>query len=81
MQLRDRDDLTRLMRLKDLNDRTLAQAAGLHHSTIHRLRHGDRDHTHLDTATAIADALQVSVDRLFRPARQNNPSQLANQGV
>jgi transcriptional regulator with XRE-family HTH domain len=78
MELRDPTDLVRLMRLKDLNDRTLAVAAGLHHTTIYRLRHGIRTQTHLDRATAIADALDVRVDALFRPAGQDTASETAN---
>jgi hypothetical protein len=76
MQLRDRDDLTKLMQLTDLpTDRALAAAAQLHHSTVHRI-HTHPDYlTHLDTATAIADALGVAVDKLFRPAGQNEPVQ------
>jgi transcriptional regulator with XRE-family HTH domain len=74
MELRDRDDLARLMRLKDFNDRTLAAAAGLNHTTIYRLRRGIRRETHLDTATAIADALDVAVAKLFRPMEQDAPS-------
>jgi DNA-binding XRE family transcriptional regulator len=80
MQLRNREDFARLMRLKQHNDRTLAAAADLSHTTIYRLRHGDRDYTHLDTATAIADALGVTVEALFRPLRQDGPYEFANQG-
>ena len=76
MRLRDRNDLTKLMQLKALDsDRALAAKAALHHSTVHRI-HTDPDYqTHLDTATAIADALGVEVGRLFRPAEQNEPVQ------
>lgn len=76
MQLRNQDDLSRLMRLKELNDRTLGQAAHLHHSTIYKIRHGDRPYCSRDVAIAIAEALEVSVDRLFRPATQDSPSGL-----
>lgn len=78
MQLRNREDLARLMRLKHFNDRTLAEATGLSHTTIYRLRHGDRPHCHRDRATAIAEALDVEVDALFRPAGQDDPSQPTN---
>jgi len=78
MQLRDRDDLTRLMRLKQLNDRTLAQAAHVSHTTIYRLRRGLRLQTHLDTASAIADALGVDVKALFSPMDQDSPSEATN---
>jgi DNA-binding XRE family transcriptional regulator len=76
MRLRDRNDLTKLMQLKALDsDRALAAEAELHHSTVHRI-HTDPDYlTHLDTATKIADALGVEVERLFAPAGQNGTSQ------
>lgn len=69
MRLRSQDDLTSLMRLKGMaSTRALAAETQLHHSTVHRI-HSDPDYrTSLDTATAIASALGVKVERLFRPA-------------
>lgn len=75
MQLRDREDFTRLMRLKRLNDRLLAEAADLSHTTIYRLRHGDRIVTSRETATAVAEALGVEVDALFQPMSQDASSE------
>lgn len=72
--IRDHSDLEQLMRLKDLpTDRDLARAAGLHHSTVNRIRGGR--HCHLDNATKIADALGVRVDKLFRPESGDDVSQ------
>lgn len=66
------------MRLKQLSDRTLGQAADIDHTTIYRLRSGKRVKTHLDTASAIADALGVDVKVLFSPMEPDNPSESAN---
>ena len=75
MELRNSEDLARLMRLQQHSVRTLAELAGLHRSTIHRLRHDPQAHCNLDTATAIAEALNVAVDALFRPATKDGSSQ------
>ena len=75
LELRKHSDLSKLMELHGLDsDRDLAAVAGLHHSTVHRIRTGR--HTHLDTASKIADALGVAVGKLFRPEGQNNSTQL-----
>lgn len=75
-QLRSQADLTKLMTLKGFNnDRSLAEAAKLHHSTVHRIRTDPDYRTHLDTATALADALGVEVAALFRSEGQNGPTQ------
>jgi transcriptional regulator with XRE-family HTH domain len=78
LELRNADDLTKLMRLKGLSVRSLAERAQLSRSTVHRLRHDYPAPCHLDTATALAEALGVKVDALFRPAGQSDPSQPTN---
>jgi transcriptional regulator with XRE-family HTH domain len=81
MVLRNADDLAKLMRLKGLSIRTLAEQAQVSRSTIWRIRRLHPASTHLDTATAIAEALNVRVDALFRPASRNGPSRGAEPEV
>lgn len=47
--------------------RTLAEAAGCHHSQVHRLLNGKQDTVDMDLAHALADALGVAVLVLFMP--------------
>lgn len=47
--------------------RTLAEAAGCHHSVVHRLVSGKKETVEVDLAHAIAEAVGVAVLVLFAP--------------
>lgn len=65
--LRDPDKLEDLMRQHNLSYRTLAQAAHIGKTPIHKLRTGQQKTVSYPKAERIAAALDVTVEELFRP--------------
>lgn len=66
-ELRDREQLATLMQQKKHSYRTLAQAANVGKTPIHKLRTGRQKTCSYPVAERLATALGVKVEELFRP--------------
>lgn len=80
MELRDRQLLARLMAIKGVSQRELAEAAGWKsHSYLGRLLRGQAKNVEPTPAVKIALHLEVGTDDLFLPRKSSNAAPSVKQ--